>query len=104
MQPTDITPLHWQDHALSLLDQRLLPAEERWISCATVSAVVAAIRDMVVRGAPAIGIAGAYGVVFAAEAAFKAAGERWREAWLADIDALRHARPTAVNAAFWAAV
>lgn len=101
MQSSDINPIKWQDHALSLLDQRLLPSEERWMTCASVPEVVAAIRDMVVRGAPAIGIAGAYGVVFAAQAAWQQAGERWREAWLTDIDALRHARPTAVNLA-WA--
>jgi len=46
-----------RERALCLLDQRLLPAEERWISCRRPEEVADAIRDMVVRGAPAIGIA-----------------------------------------------
>jgi methylthioribose-1-phosphate isomerase len=98
---SDINPLKWQDDALVLIDQRVLPGEEIWTQNRTVAEVVIAIRDMVVRGAPAIGIAGAYGMVFAADAAWQRAGADWRKAWLADVDALRHARPTAVNLA-WA--
>ena len=96
-----ITPLYWQDEALVLLDQRRLPNEESWLRYADVAGVVAAIREMVVRGAPAIGIAGAYGMVFAADAAWRAAGVDWRTRWQSDVQALRHARPTAVNLA-WA--
>jgi len=101
VNPSDINPLKWQDDALVLIDQRVLPGEEIWTQNRTVAEVVSAIRDMVVRGAPAIGIAGAYGMVFAADAAWQQAGTDWRQAWLADVDALRHARPTAVNLA-WA--
>ena len=88
-----ITPLYWQDEALVLLDQRRLPGEERWLHYTDVAGVVTAIREMVVRGAPAIGIAGAYGMVFAAEAAWRSAGADWRSQWQADVQALRHARP-----------
>jgi len=92
VNPSDINPLKWQDDALVLIDQRVLPGEEIWTQNRTVAEVVSAIRDMVVRGAPAIGIAGAYGMVFAADAAWQLAGAGWRKAWLADVDALRHAR------------
>ncbi|MGZ5433535.1 MAG: S-methyl-5-thioribose-1-phosphate isomerase, partial [Thermoanaerobaculia bacterium] len=71
MNPTaksvHVTPLMWRGHVLSLLDQRLLPREETWIDCATASQVADAIRTMVVRGAPAIGVAAAYGMAMAAE-------------------------------------
>ena len=63
--------------------------------------VADAIRDMVVRGAPAIGIAAAYGVVLAARAAYAGHGAGWRDAIVADLDHLAAARPTAVNLA-WA--
>ncbi len=101
MKDTDINPIFWHDGALVLLDQRRLPAEEVWLRCVGVNEVVAAIQDMVVRGAPAIGIAGAYGMVFAAEAAWRDAGTAWRTTWASQVALLRHARPTAVNLA-WA--
>ena len=55
----DINPVRWQDDALVMIDQRLLPDEERWLRHEDVAEVVHAIQAMVVRGAPAIGIAGA---------------------------------------------
>jgi methylthioribose-1-phosphate isomerase len=77
---------------LQLLDQRRLPTEETWVSCRTVDEVATAIRDMTVRGAPAIGIAAAYGV---------AIGARAGEALDGVIARLQATRPTAVNL-FWA--
>ena len=59
----------WQGDQLRLLDQRRLPGQETYIHCRNAAAVAAAIRDLVVRGAPAIGIAAAWGVVLAAQAA-----------------------------------
>jgi len=80
--------VQWLGDRLHLLDQRKLPFEETWIDCRDVGEVARAIRDLVVRGAPAIGIAAAWGVVLAAQR-----GD--------DLDAalamLRSARPTAVN-------
>jgi methylthioribose-1-phosphate isomerase len=61
-----LTPLRWQDGALHLLDQRFLPAEEVWLRYDEEEGVAQAIRDMVVRGAPAIGCTAAYGVALAA--------------------------------------
>ncbi|HYG69491.1 MAG TPA: S-methyl-5-thioribose-1-phosphate isomerase [Anaeromyxobacteraceae bacterium] len=81
--------------AVHLLDQRLLPAEERWLDLTTGEEVVQAIRDLTVRGAPAIGVAAAYGL--AVEARRGASPRRLR----AVADKLVAARPTAVNLA-WA--
>jgi methylthioribose-1-phosphate isomerase len=83
-----IRAVQWRGDHLCLLDQRLLPAEERWIECRDTAQVTAAIRDLAVRGAPAIGIAAAWGVAMAAQ----------QQAPLDDALAmLRAARPTAVN-------
>ena len=78
-----------------LLDQRLLPGEETWLELVTAEAVADAIRTLAVRGAPAIGVAAAYGL--AVEARRGASPERLREA----AELLARARPTAVNLA-WA--
>jgi methylthioribose-1-phosphate isomerase len=83
-----VRAVQWRGDHLCLLDQRLLPAEERWIECRDTAQVTAAIRDLAVRGAPAIGIAAAWGVAMAAQ----------QQAPLDDALAmLRAARPTAVN-------
>lgn len=84
---------------LLLLDQRLLPGEEKFLSCGDYRDVIAAIKDMAVRGAPAIGVAAAYGCVLAARNL--ASEERWEEKLARALDELAIARPTAVNLA-WA--
>ena len=95
-----ISPLQWHNDTLVLLDQRLLPQQEVFVTCRAAAEVVTAITTMVVRGAPAIGIAGAYGAVLAAREAF-AASPAWRDQFARLIAVLREARPTAVNLA-WA--
>ena len=92
-----VRTLFWDDGALMLLDQRVLPHEFTYVRCSTVEEVIDAIRTMVVRGAPAIGIAAAYGAVLAVGAAFEQHADTWREAVGADLEALRASRPTAVN-------
>jgi len=84
--------LRLEDDAVVFLDQRLLPLEEVDVRCATAADVAEAIRTMVVRGAPAIGVAAAYAIALAAE--------RGEDLDAAD-RALRESRPTAVNLA-WA--
>ncbi len=84
-----------------LLDQRLLPHRLEYVRCASVVQVIDAIQTMVVRGAPAIGIAAAYGVVLAASSAFDEHGKGWRDVINVDLVALKNSRPTAVNLA-WA--
>ena len=91
----------WRDDRLYLLDQRLLPQREVFIECGDAATTAAAIRAMVVRGAPAIGIAAAYGVVLAARQRFAQDAESWRHALEDDLQVLAGSRPTAINL-FWA--
>jgi methylthioribose-1-phosphate isomerase len=95
-----VKAIDWRDGALFLLDQRLLPAAETWLRHGTAAEVAEAIRSMVVRGAPAIGIAAAYGVVLSVMHRLPAGGD-WQAAVAADITLLANSRPTAVNL-FWA--
>ncbi len=85
--------IEWRKNALVLLDQRTLPEEVRFFSCHTAEEVAQAIETMVVRGAPAIGIAAAYGLVLEAH--------KGKEAVQAASERLARTRPTAVNL-FWA--
>jgi methylthioribose-1-phosphate isomerase len=84
----EVTPLRWEEGELHVLDQRRLPDEEAWVRCLTAADVAECIRSMAVRGAPAIGIAAAYGMALAA------GGGEEAEAAAA---LLRETRPTAVN-------
>jgi methylthioribose-1-phosphate isomerase len=96
--PTGLTPLEpgrivrLEDDAVVVLDQRRLPDEEVELRCASAAAVAEAIRSMAIRGAPAIGVAAAYGYALAATRS---------EDLDAAYEALASARPTAVNLA-WA--
>ena len=87
----------WRNGRLVLLDQRKLPHEIRFIECSSCREVVVAIKEMVVRGAPAIGVAAAYGAVLAAKTCFANAADNWKECVAVELDALLQARPTAVN-------
>jgi len=83
-----VEPIRWKGDRLELLDQRLLPDQMVYVTCRTAAEVADAIRDMAVRGAPAIGCAAAFGVVL---------GKGSKEAY----EVLARSRPTAVNL-FWA--
>ncbi len=85
------------DGAVRLLDQRVLPGTLRYEMYTTASAVADAITAMVVRGAPAIGVAAAYGAVLAVANAFARAPHDWHAAAAPDLALLRKSRPTAVN-------
>ncbi|MES1227881.1 MAG: S-methyl-5-thioribose-1-phosphate isomerase, partial [Armatimonadota bacterium] len=87
-----IRPMVWSGQTLKMLDQRLLPRQEVWLDLATWQDVRDSIRDMAVRGAPAIGVAAAYGMALAALTGADRQGAR---------DGLAASRPTAVNL-FWA--
>ncbi|WOE77924.1 S-methyl-5-thioribose-1-phosphate isomerase [Pseudomonas protegens] len=95
-----VKAIDWRDSTLYLLDQRNLPFEETWVACDSVARVAEAIRSMVVRGAPAIGISAAYGLVLAARARFAAGGD-WLTALESDFALLAESRPTGGNL-FWA--
>jgi len=96
-----IRPIIWRDDALQLLDQRRLPTQTEYITLTTVESVADAILDMIVRGAPAIGITAAYGIVIAAQHRYADSSLNWKEKIQYDLDLLAAARPTAVNL-FWA--
>ncbi len=83
-----VEPIRWKGDHVELLDQRLLPDKIVYVTCRTATEVAQAIRDMVVRGAPAIGCAAAFGVVLS-----KGSKESY--------EVLAKSRPTAVNL-FWA--
>jgi len=84
----EVEPLRFEGGALLVLDQRALPEAERWIRCETVEQVAECIRTLAVRGAPAIGLAAAYGMALTDDPEDAA-------------ELLRSTRPTAVNLA-WA--
>ncbi len=84
--------IRFDGERLRLLDQRRLPASEVWLEITSIDEAIGAIRDLVVRGAPAIGITAAYAAVIAAR---QFAGDR--EGWAAAMGRLGQARPTAVN-------
>lgn len=88
----NLQPMRWQDGTLLMLDQRVLPQREEWLTLRTHQDVVFAIKDMAVRGAPAIGVAAAYGLALAL-----GNGEDLERAG----EELAASRPTAVNL-FWA--
>ncbi len=96
-----IRAVSWEEAGLRLLDQRLLPRQEHYLVLNDSAAVAEAIRSMVVRGAPAIGVAAAYGAVLAARERYAALPADWRTGFEADLGFLQQARPTAVNLA-WA--
>jgi methylthioribose-1-phosphate isomerase len=99
-----IRTVEWQDGTVELIDQRRLPLEEVYLCCETWQEVADAIRDMAVRGAPAIGVTAAMGVALAARAALRSsAGEpaSYRAALQAATKGLGETRPTAYNL-FWA--
>ncbi|HRD65473.1 MAG TPA: S-methyl-5-thioribose-1-phosphate isomerase [Candidatus Competibacter sp.] len=87
----------WREDALELLDQRLLPGTMCYRRLTTAAEVAQAIREMVVRGAPAIGVTAAYGVVLAARIRHANDTNRWRASIEEDLALLAAARPTAVN-------
>ena len=95
--PDSVRPVFWQEDHLRLLDQRLLPGKLEYLVCDNAGEVAKAIHQMVVRGAPAIGITAAYGVVLAARTAYKNDPASWKKAIQGDLDTLAQSRPTAVN-------
>jgi methylthioribose-1-phosphate isomerase len=97
----DIIPVKWTDEGVAMLDQRLLPTEEKWLMLKTYVDVAKGIKDMVVRGAPAIGVSAAYGIALGAKQ-FVGTDVTDLEDELDYVsDVIGKTRPTAVNL-FWA--
>ena len=94
----DIEAIIWSEGAIRLLDQTKIPVTEEYLTIDNVDLLIDAIARLVVRGAPALGVAGAYGVALAIAQAER---EAWSsQALEAAIDRIRDARPTAVNLAW----
>jgi methylthioribose-1-phosphate isomerase len=94
---TSIVPLRWERHVLYLLDQRLLPHKEVWLEFRCAKDVAKAITDMVVRGAPAIGITAAFGMVLAAYEFKNKKRDVFAKRWGEVATIMLQSRPTAVN-------
>ncbi len=96
-----IRTIEWTDSAVVMLDQRLLPTQEVYVSCADYREVANAIRSMVIRGAPAIGVAAAMGVALGVRSADVSTPEELDRHFHRVCEVMASTRPTAVNL-FWA--
>lgn len=96
-----VETLRWRDGRLEMIDQRVLPARFEYLPYSSASEVAEGIRSMVVRGAPAIGCAAAYGVALESLALRRASREAFVAGMEKGFDVLAASRPTAVNL-FWA--
>lgn len=94
-------PIRWDDDAVAILDQRVLPHKEVFLHCTTVKQVVNAIKSMAIRGAPAIGVAGAMALALGARNTLAADPQTFRQKFVRICQQVRTARPTANNLA-WA--
>ena len=89
--------LRWRNGRLEMLDQRVLPATVNYLVYTSATETAAGIRDMVVRGAPAIGVAAAYGIALEADRLRRASASEFALGMNAAFDVLAASRPTAVN-------
>jgi methylthioribose-1-phosphate isomerase len=96
-----IPTVEWKAGAVRLLDQSRLPESVEFLDCRDIEAVAAAIRELKVRGAPAIGVTAAMGVALGAQSIAATEYNDFAKALLAICDRLAATRPTAVNL-FWA--
>ena len=96
-----IHTLEWTDFGVRFIDQTKLPTEETYVTCKTYDQVADAIRNMVVRGAPAIGVAAAMGIALGVKNSKAASGAELKPELDHICDAMAKTRPTAVNL-FWA--
>jgi methylthioribose-1-phosphate isomerase len=93
--------IRWEDDGVVLIDQRVLPAREDYVRCRDAPAIAEAIRAMVVRGAPAIGVAAAMGIALGLKQSRASSREALRAAMEELTGLMSATRPTAVNL-FWA--
>ncbi len=96
-----IIPVKWGDEGVLMLDQRLLPNEETWLTLRSFNEVADGIRDMVVRGAPAIGVSAAYGMALGAKNFVGTSIADLEDELQYVSEVLGKTRPTAINL-FWA--
>src|SRR5438876_6593051 len=96
-----IQTLEWTDSGVRFIDQTKLPTEETYVTCKTHEQVADVIRKMVVRGAPAIGVAAAMGIALGIKNSKAATGAELKQEFERICDLIGKTRPTAVNL-FWA--
>ncbi len=96
-----IIPVKWSDEGVLMLDQRLLPTEEKWLTLKSYTEVADGIREMVVRGAPAIGVSAAYGIALGVKNFVGTNIADLVEEFDYISEVMGKTRPTAVNL-FWA--
>ncbi|PYX75016.1 MAG: S-methyl-5-thioribose-1-phosphate isomerase [Acidobacteria bacterium] len=96
-----IKTLEWTDSGVRFIDQTKLPTEETYVTCKTHEQVADVIRKMVVRGAPAIGVAAAMGIALGIKNSKAATGAELKQEFERICDLIGKTRPTAVNL-FWA--
>lgn len=93
--------IEWRDDAVVMVDQRKLPAEENYVSCRTAAGVARAIKTMVIRGAPAIGVAAAMGLALGVKQSKATGTQKLAADFYKLCELMAATRPTAVNL-FWA--
>src|SRR5436305_6760390 len=93
--------IDWQDDEIVMIDQRKLPAEEVYVRCKTAAEVARAIKTMVIRGAPAIGVAAAMGIALGARKSMATGTQKFAAEFHKLCELMAATRPTAVNL-FWA--
>ncbi len=96
-----IRTIFWEDNQVVMIDQKLLPLEERLVTCRSYGEVIQAINDLTVRGAPAIGVAAALGIALGVRLLTASSPREFSDAFYAICDQFAQTRPTAVNL-FWA--
>src|ERR1017187_7418653 len=96
-----IQTLEWTDRGVCFIDQTKLPTEEVYVTCTTHQQVADVIRNMVVRGAPAIGVAGAMGIALGIKNSKAENGSDLKKEFDQICETIPQTRPTAVNL-FWA--
>jgi len=96
-----IKTITWKNNSVILIDQKVLPVTERYVTCRSYQEIISAIKDLTVRGAPAIGVAAAMGAVLGALRFPSLPPEKFRRKFIAICDEIARARPTARNL-FWA--
>src|SRR5919109_3556450 len=96
-----LPPIDWQGDAIVMVDQRKLPSQEIYVRCRSAQEVARAIRTMVIRGAPAIGVAAAMGIALGMRRSAAKGTRQFAVEFQKICDMMAATRPTAVNL-FWA--
>ena len=100
-RPDMLPTIEWQDDAVVMVDQRKLPGKEIYVRCKTANEVARAIKTMVIRGAPAIGVSAAMGLALGVKNSTATGTRQLLTEFLRSCDVMAATRPTAVNL-FWA--